>query len=125
MANTATITASMNFTTPLTDADPLAVQDLAETIVNSQYQRGSMSVPTTAGGTALPLGGLSGALGRYLIVNRDPTNYVELLTAVSGTRICKIPPNGPVLGYFTSNITAPAVIAVGGACQIEFILLGA
>jgi len=122
---TATVTARLDFDTSLISLEPLAILDLAETVTSVQYQEGAMSVPTTAGGTALPLGGLAGAaLGRYEIVNLDPTNYVELLTAVSGTRMNKIPPGGPILGYFSSNITAPAVIAVGGACQIRFRLLG-
>lgn len=122
---TATVTAGLDFDTSLISLDPLQVQDVAETITNSQYQDGAMSVPTTAGGTAIPLGGLAGgALGRYEIINKDPTNYVELMTAVSGTKFNKIPANGAVLGYFSSNITAPAVIAVGGACQIQFRLLG-
>ncbi len=81
-----------------------------------------MSVPTTAGGTAIPLGQVT-TLGWFAAVNLDKSNYIDLLTATSGTKIARIPPQGFVLFFFPDTITVPAAIAHTGACFMEYMVL--
>jgi hypothetical protein len=83
---------------------------------------GIMSVPTTAAGTAIPLGSLSGGnLGWAYFRNTDPTNFVEIGVQVAGTFYAfgKLPP-----GEFTLiqlNVTnAPYARADTAAVEMEY-----
>ncbi len=81
----------------------------------------AFSVPTTAGGTALPLGSVTIPGGWLMIQNCDPTNYVSLLTAASGTLITRILPlDPPTWIRLDPGITAPAVIAHTAPCLIRY-----
>lgn len=78
---------------------------------------GSQSIATSD--TAIGLGGIS-SLGYMLLINRDPTNYVNIKTATSGTIIARLDPAGGMcLLKVGSGITAPAAIADTAACVIE------
>ena len=89
-----------------------------------RYAEGAQSVPTTAGGTILPLGPLAGAtLGWCLLKNNDATNFVEILTTTSGTTILKLKPGEIALFRFGSGVVAPAALANTATCQLEFLIL--
>jgi len=83
--------------------------------------QGTMSVPTTAGGTALSLGTVTAPVVA-LIRNTDGTNAINVMTAVSGQVIQKIRANSFGLFEFADGVTAPAVIAVGSAVLIDYLL---
>ena len=81
----------------------------------------AFSVATTAGGVVLPLGSVTVPGGWLMIQNCDPTNYVSLLTAVSGTLITRILPNDPPTWIrLDPGITAPAVIAHTAPVNIRY-----
>lgn len=86
------------------------------------YTNGTMSVPTTAGGTAIPKGGI-GTLGWAIVKNNDATNFVELMTAVSGTVFAKLKPGEVAMFRFPGTVTAPAALANTGAVKIEYLFL--
>jgi hypothetical protein len=75
------------------------------------------TIPTSSGGTALNFGGITPGL--IYVRNLDPTNYVQIMTAVSGTVILKLMPGEAQLLRFDPGITAPAAIAHTAPVQIE------
>src|SRR5206468_1606170 len=79
----------------------LAVSGSLFTITGKQYVEGTMSVPTTAGGTAIPVSNLAN-LGWAIFKNNDATNYVELISAVSGTKFAKL---APIASTETNNVS--------------------
>jgi hypothetical protein len=88
----------------------------------TQYTQNIMQVPTTSGGTAIPLGSL-GNLGLGLFINLDPTNYCEILVAVSGAAIVKLMPGDYALFRFGPAITAPAAIAHTAITSLQYLIL--
>jgi hypothetical protein len=95
---------------------------VSTTITGVNFTENTMTVPTTSTGTAIPLGGL-GNLGLAMFINLDPTNYVEIMTAVSGTKIIKMLPGDYALFRFDPSITAPAAIAHTAAVQLQYLIL--
>lgn len=88
----------------------------------TQYTQNIFAVPTTSGGTAIPLGSLAN-LGYALFINLDVTNYIEISTAVSGTKIIKLLPGDYALFRFDPSITAPAAISHTAICNLQYLLL--
>lgn len=123
MANEIQVTVDLQYTNGATV--PTISRGIAAklfSIVGTRYIMDLFSVPTTAGGTAIPLGTL-GTLGMAYVRNTDPTNYVELLSAVSGTVFAKLKPGEAALFRFPSAITAPAALANTAAVKIEYLFL--
>lgn len=75
---------------------------------------------TSTASQAIPLGGLSGTLGAYFFLNLDATNNITIQTALSGTNILTLTPGMFAIGQFSSNITAPGVIASAGTPLLEY-----
>jgi hypothetical protein len=123
MSDTLTINAALQYNLGTGSVANQLLQLLAFnwTLTGTGFYQGTFSVPTTSGGTALPLGGVT-TLGWFMIINRDPANNVDLLPAASGTGTITIPPGGCVMGYFKSTATAPAVIAHTAPVQIEYMI---
>jgi len=120
MANEITLSGSLAVAKGSLQSEALSVSGLKATLTGKEVIKATQTIPTTAGGTALNLGGL-GSVGWALIKNLDATNYVDLLDAVSGTPIIRIPPGlsaGPFL--FTPTVTAPAALAHTASCDIEY-----
>ena len=94
-------------------------------IAGSKYAQQVMSVPTTSGGTAIPVSSLTN-VGYALFINLDAVNYVDVYTAVtgsSGVAFARLLPGDVHLFRFTPAITAPALLAHTAACQVEMLLL--
>ena len=126
MANEITASASLSYTNSavnVNSAEALAIAGSTFTIVGSRFSKGLFSVPTTANGTAIPIP--AGTLGWCIIKNNDSTNYVELMSAVSGTVFAKIAAGEVAMFRFPSTITAPAAIANTAAVKIEYLILEA
>jgi hypothetical protein len=130
MANEISITAALAYANPAYNIlqQTLALSGLY-TIAGKNYAEGSMVVPTTSGGTLIPLLNLS-TIGAAILVNRDPTNYVQLLSAVSGNILARLLPapagqqgGPPVILYFDSGVTAPALIAHTATCLVQWLIL--
>ena len=92
------------------------------TITGRKFAQGTFNVPTTAGGTAIPIGSLP-TLGWAFIKNNDATNYVEILSAVSGTTFIRLQPGEACVFKFAPSITAPAALAHTLASDIEYLFL--
>lgn len=124
MANEITVTAALSYANPAQNVPTksLTVSNLLFSITGKNFAQDSQVIPTTAGGTAINLQGLS-TLGWFFIKNDDPTNYVEILNAVSGTVLLRIPPGGIAIGYFDSSVTAPAAMAHTASVMIEYLVL--
>jgi hypothetical protein len=100
----------------------LQTAGLSVAMSGSKYEQGIMAVPTTSGGTAIPVSALAN-LGYAMFVNMDPTNYVQLLSAASGTVLIKLLPGDVALFRFDGGITAPALLAHTAACNVQFVIL--
>jgi hypothetical protein len=63
-------------------------------------------------------------LGLSCFINLDPVNYVDLLSAVSGTAIIRIlAGDPPFLFRFTPAITAPAMLAHTASVLVQVLIL--
>lgn len=104
---------------------PLHIQitDKGADVATLQKVFHTQSVGTTAGGEAVVLGECT-APGWFMAINRDETNYVEVLAAVSGTVIGKMLAGesyGPVrLG---SGAQVPAMLANTAAVKVDYLLI--
>lgn len=93
---------------------------LKASLTGKQVIKATQTIPTTAGGTAFNLGAL-GSVGWALIKNLDPTNYADVMTAVSGTAMIRIPPLGQAGPFmFTPTVTAPAALAHTASVDLEY-----
>jgi hypothetical protein len=77
----------------------------------------SYTAPTSD--TAIPLGSVT-TPGVLFIINNDPTNYVQVKTAVSGTLIAKLFPGQFALIPLDPSITAPSAISHTASCSVTF-----
>src|ERR1700674_1597966 len=107
MAGEITLSASLSFAKGQVGIRTLSVANVKVNVAGANSKWSQMTVPTTAGGTAIPVDELA-SIGQYMFKNDDLTNSVDIMTAVSGTHICTVPANDVALGYFPSGVTAPA-----------------
>ena len=129
MANNLTISISANYQgNGLNTSNVLNNEIIGVTTNAAPEGVNGYSVPTTSGGTAIPLGGISAP--RYLYIqNLDPTNYVSVLTGVSGTLIARMlggatPGGDAMLIPLDPSITAPAFISHTAPCLVIFRVFG-
>jgi len=92
------------------------------TVTGYNVVNSTMSVPTTAGGTVIPLGSV-GTLGWAYFKNLDATNYVEIQTATSGTKFIKLLPHEFCMFRFATTITAPAALANTSAVLMQYMII--
>src|SRR5579859_4669663 len=81
-------------TSGVTPADPLPFGPVLFDSAAHEYTKNLLTVPTTAGGIAIPLGAVS-APGDFMAINRDANNSITILSAVSGTKIAQLDPGKP------------------------------
>jgi hypothetical protein len=122
MANEITASGSLSAAKGNFAAEALAVSTLRATLAGTRFLKEPQTIPTTAGGTAIKLGDLA-SIGWFFIKNLDPTNYVEILNAVSGAVFLKLAPGEFAMGRFASAVTAPAALANTASVQIEVLIL--
>lgn len=123
MSNELSVTASLQYTNSAKNiaSKSLAVQASLFSISGTNYSAGTQSVPTTAGGTAIPVSNLA-SLGWAMFKNNDPTNYVDILTAVGGTAFARLQPGEILLMRINPAITAPAALAHTAAVEMEYLI---
>lgn len=101
------------------------IANLLVTLATARLHHTKQNVGTSQ--EAINLGDVS-TLGIMILVNLDPTNYIEVKHATGGTVIAKLFPKGSVAGLnfcvlqVGSGITAPFVIANSSACEMEIFL---
>jgi hypothetical protein len=87
-------------------------------VSGSDYVRQTMSVPTSA--TALPLGAIT-TPGYCMMINRDATNYVDVLDSTGGNACIRLKPGEVAVFRFSG--TAPAVKGHTAATKIDYLLI--
>ncbi len=124
MATEILVTATLQYTNAAQNITPksLSVLNSLFNITGKNYAEGLMQVPITAGGTAIPVSNLA-TLGWAYFKNNDPTNYVDILNAVSGTVMIRLMPGEPALFRFAPSVTAPAALAHTAIVGMEFLIL--
>lgn len=117
MADEIKVSASLELDTG-TLAEELVLPTRHFDFSGTKFTKHTQSIGTSE--EAIDLGEIT-TLGWVLAVNRDPTNFVSLKTATSGTVFAKLlPENGCALFHFGSGVTAPFAIADTAACIVEF-----
>ena len=119
MANEATVSAYLSFVKGTVDTK-MSRQAIQFTVAGTNYIQESMTVPTTAGGTAIPLGSV-GTPGFYFIKNNDATNFVTILSGVGGTALLKLKAGEFTVGRF--SVATPAALANTLSVQIEYLIV--
>lgn len=123
MPGTVTVFASLKFANTTGGAASQQLPTASFSVAGDHYQSSIMSVPTTAGGTAIPLGGVSSPGGWWWFQNNDPTNYVDILTAVSGTAFLRLMPGEGFPVRLNPGLTAPAALAHTAAVELMYTAL--
>jgi hypothetical protein len=119
MANEITISASLAVAKGNVGSEALAVSALKANLAGVNFIKETQTIPTTAGGTAIALGGL-GSVGWFMVKNLDVTNYVDIMTAVSGVAFARLLPGEICLLRLTPALTAPAALAHTASVAIEY-----
>lgn len=122
MSQEVTVQASLSFTKGSVSQKNLSITGLRADVAGTNFVQQTQTIPTTAGGTAIKLGSLA-SVGWFFIKNNDPTNFVEILNAVSGAVLLKLLPGEFACGRFHTTVTAPAALADTAACQIEYLIV--
>jgi hypothetical protein len=123
MAFNIQLAASLGFTTPAgTNMAPAPIRDLLATASSGLSVWQQQSIPTTAGGTAIDLGGCT-APGWAFFINRDANNYLDILSAVSGTVMARLLPGEFALFRLSTGAQAPAAIAHTASCVLEYCII--
>lgn len=125
MANEITVGASLAYANAAISIDSivLAIKSPGTFNINGiKFVKNMMSVPTTAGGTAIPLGSV-GTLGWACFKNLDTVHFVEIFNAVSGTKMLRLNAGECFPFRFSQSVTAPAAIADTSAVNMEYLIL--
>jgi hypothetical protein len=125
MANEITVVASLSLLDSGISVTEIALAILPPgnfTIATPRAVQNIQSVPTTAGGTAMPMGSVT-TPGWALFKNLDVTNYVELLSAVSGTTFARLKAGEVALLRLPPGMTAPAALANTAAVLLQYLIL--
>lgn len=123
MPNSATLQVTLQFNGPNSALVPLTFPATSVSVAGDHFAGGIWTVPTTAGGTALPQGTLASHGGLLAIWNTDPTNYVQVLSAVSGTVFDRIAPGECHVFRPDDTLTAIALLANTATCEVRYLYL--
>jgi hypothetical protein len=64
--------------------------------------------------------GAIASVGWFFAINRDETNFVELLSGSAGDAIALLRPGYPCLIYLGDDIQDPYMIANTASCDVEY-----
>ena len=120
MATQLTSNVSLAYDDGVSQPISLQLAEFLSVMATKIVYRGQQLIATAD--TDLDLGAVA-TLGYFLIVNLDPTNYVDLKTQTAGTIIARLDPAGGWFGgKFGAGITAPAAIANTTACLLDILI---
>ena len=123
--STVTVTANLQFLDPDSGISPsrgLPYGPASFAGTEHTYMQGVMTVPTTAGGTAIPLGPVS-APGDSMFINQDSVNFITIYDAVSGNPISQLDAGKCAMFPFDPSITAPAAKADTATIQMSYMII--
>lgn len=121
MANEITYSALLGFTKAGVSASK-GTPNLTMTMTGVNYEEGTMQVPTTAGGTAIPKGSV-GTIGKMWVKNKDVTNFLTILNATSGSALIKVLPGSEETFYCAA--AAPAALADTAIVEMDYLMIEA
>ncbi len=127
MANQVTQSGSMSYADGLTSlASPTVAMGSPQGVTTGQTVECVKLLVLSASDTAIPLPGTTAALAYYLLVNRDPTNTVDVKAATGGAIIARLQPNGGfMMGQWgASGVTAPYARANTANCEVDVYIFG-
>lgn len=104
-ANGLTLNASLAYSGNNATVNTNVVNLVALVSGNGLNSLSSVTVPTSAG--AIPLGSVTAAGGWLFVRNNDATNYMQVITATSGTPFARLLPGEFCLLRLDSGLTAP------------------
>jgi len=122
MAASQSGTFTLNFTTAAGFIRTLDLPITSFAITGSNYKQQIQTIPTTAGGTAIDVLGLTTPRW-FAAINRDATNYVDIMTAVSGTAIIRLKAGEGCFLPLNSGITAIAALANTASVSLEVLVI--
>lgn len=120
MSKEVTINLQLQYSDSNATADSLQLANATYSVTTKVIAHIAAVAPTTA--AAMNLGAVS-SLGYICIINRDPTNFVTLLTGTGGVVFAKLWPGQGALFFFGSGVTAPFIKADTATCQVDYLLL--
>ncbi len=120
MSSEVTVNLQLQYSDSNGVADSLQLANAHYSVTTKVISHGVVSVPTTA--AALNLGNVT-ALGYIMLINRDPTNFVTLLTSTGGVVFAKLWPGQGALFYFGSGVTAPFIKSDTAVCIVDYLLI--
>ncbi|MGD0013110.1 MAG: hypothetical protein ABSD56_01605 [Bryobacteraceae bacterium] len=127
MANEINVTASLAYSNATASilGKLLAWLNKPFTISGVNLVVATFSVPTVSGGGPAALPGLDvlTTVGWAAFVNHDPTNYVDLMTAVAGVAFARLLPGECAVFRLPAAMVAPAALAHTADCLIEYLIL--
>jgi len=123
MASEISVSAALSFLKG-SSTDRLSPDPLTPTMTGSQYVKHRQTVGFAAS-EALNLGPDVAAGGWCMIVNRDATNYVQVIAATGETPLIRLLAGEFALFRLSASATAPHVQANTAAVDIDVLLLDA
>jgi hypothetical protein len=95
-------------------------------LAGSHVYTNTLSIPTTAGGTLLPVGASLTPVGWALFQNLDPTNYLQIGVQVAGTfyPLLRLMPGDPPQSMRLDGLTVYA-LAHTAACNLQYTIFDA
>jgi hypothetical protein len=122
MANELTVSVSLSFSKGRVTAS-ISKAGLQVNVSGTNYTRLIQNVGTSQ--EQLLFGDVS-TPGYCVLINRDPTNYIEVRPATGVADLIQLDPNdGVALFKFAADCTAPFVIANTAGCELEILLIEA
>jgi len=125
MANTVLVQALLQFFNAANIVTQFNFSGTSFAVSGDHFTQNTWTVPTTAGGTAIPLGGVATPGGYMIVKNNDATNYVQIMAATSGTPLIRIGPGEIAVFRLDAGATAPAAVSHTATCEITYIILDA
>lgn len=117
--NAVTVSAALEWLDSLDVNDALSVARVVASVATETFHRGKQLITTSV--VAINLGGIS-APAWCIFVNKDTTNYIELLTSTSGTVFGKLLAGEPAMLRLGSGAQAPAAQANTASCYLHYLI---
>lgn len=121
MANELTLNCSLAYSdSELASISFAPPANLQVTVATKKYLYSKQNIGITE--EAIVLGEVTSP-GWALLINRDPTNFIELRVATGGAKFAKLKPGEFCLLRLGSGAQVPFAIADTAPCQLEYIVV--
>jgi len=122
MANEITVSMSLSVVKGST-SEKKKISAVTMDLAGTDYIHGTMQVPTTAGGTAIPLGAVTGP-NWAMFTNNDATNFIELLDVAStGAKMVQLLAGESACFRLGTGAQVPAAFADTAICEMDYLII--